>query len=117
MGSAREAARSEDEVGDGEESPDGGEEHKVYAVRRPRTPGAGMDVDNVGRQTEDDEREEGLHRSQREDGYFEESHCVCECGVFVVGGVLCCVEHKEKQMVAVTITSPREALRYCFSEV
>lgn len=66
---------SEDEVGDGEESPDGAKQHEVDAVRRPRSaPGIAVFINNVGGKTQDDDREEGLHRTKGQNCNFKEGH-------------------------------------------
>lgn len=74
VGCAGEATWGKDEVYDGQDGPDGGEEHKVDAMRRPRGPRGGVRIDDVGGETEDDDGEQSLHNTQRENGDFEEGH-------------------------------------------
>lgn len=66
-----EARWGEDEIGDSEEGPDGGEEHEVHAVGGPGAPWTGVGVDDICCETQDDEREDGLDGTEGEN---ESSH-------------------------------------------
>lgn len=83
VGRGGEPRGCENQIGDGQQRPDGGEEHEVDGVGGPAVAlGAAVEIDDVGCEAEDDDGEEGLGEAEGEDEGIEEGHggWLCGCG-------------------------------------